>query len=138
MSNEIPSGPIYTVVDPQVNSNAECEVCQFIIQYLEKSMSSRKSKDELENLFHGVCKHLPSRMSAKCNTFVDEYAEVVIELLLQEVSPKEICTVVNLCKTETTETTEIRGIATTESNTYSNDELKEMARMNSFPSVVLV
>ncbi|CAB0040365.1 unnamed protein product [Trichogramma brassicae] len=105
MSNEIPMGPTYVVSvpdEPEVSSNTECVVCEFVMQYLEKAMNSKKSKDEIEQMFHGVCNHLPRHMSEKCNTFVTEYAEVVIELLTQEVSPKEICTIVDLCKSDTT------------------------------------
>ncbi|XP_014225050.1 uncharacterized protein LOC106651173 [Trichogramma pretiosum] len=105
MSNEIPMGPTYVVSvpdEPEVSSNTECVVCEFVMQYLEKAMNSKKSKDEIEQMFHGVCNHLPRHMSEKCNTFVTEYAEVVIELLTQEVSPKEICTIIDLCKSDTT------------------------------------
>ncbi|XP_058789461.1 uncharacterized protein LOC131663220 isoform X2 [Phymastichus coffea] len=110
MTNEIPNGPMYTVnvetveifSGELVGDDMECTVCQFVMQYLEKAMGSRKSKDEIEHLVHNVCNHLPKHMADKCNNFVNEYAEIVIELLTQEVSPKEICTIVDLCKPDTT------------------------------------
>ncbi|XP_001603446.1 uncharacterized protein LOC100119722 [Nasonia vitripennis] len=104
MTNEIPDYPQYVVNNEKstkVEEDAECVICEFVMQYVEKAMSSRKTKDEIEHMIHGVCNHLPKHMSEKCNNFVNEYAEIVIELLAQEVSPKEICTIVDLCKPDT-------------------------------------
>ena len=129
MTNEIPDYPLYTVNTPKKEEGSECAICEMVMQYLEKAMSSRKSKDEIEHMIHGICNHLPQHMSQKCNNFVNEYAEIVIELLTQEVSPKEICTIVDLCKPDTTK---FRGISEPD-----NNELKRMARMN-YPSVVMV
>ncbi|KAJ8681335.1 hypothetical protein QAD02_017122 [Eretmocerus hayati] len=114
MTNEIPNYPVYTVdtypseqtqkvpkVD-DVADDVECTVCEYIMKYVEQFMSTRRSKDEIEHMIHNICNHLPKHMSQKCNNFVNEYAEIVIELLAQEVSPKEVCTVVGLCKADTT------------------------------------
>jgi saposin len=80
----------------------ECIVCETIMQYVEKAMTSRNSKDEIEHIIHRACDALPRHMAEKCNNFVNEYAEIVIELLSQEVSPKEICTIIGLCNSEAT------------------------------------
>lgn len=131
MTNEIPDYPPYIVNNEKsakVEEDAECAICEFVMQYVEKAMSSRKTKDEIEHFIHGVCNHLPKHMSEKCNNFVNEYAEIVIELLAQEVSPKEICTIVDLCKQDT----RIQGISEPD-----NNELRLMARMNP-PAVVMI
>lgn len=140
MTNEIPYYPMYTVdveevdviSDEQVGGDLECTVCKYIMQYLEKAMGSRKSKDEIEHLVHNVCNHLPKHMADKCNNFVNEYAEIVIELLTQEVSPKEVCTIVDICKPDTTQIRGMRDVSEPD-----NYELKLMARMNS-PAVIMV
>lgn len=137
---------MYIVNTEKVQEDTECIICEGIMQYVEKVMNSRSSKDEIEHLIHGVCNHLPQHMSIKCNNFVNEYAEIVIELLTQEVSPKEICTIVGLCKAEATK---IEGISEPVNNDLKsdnnefdnveskNDDLKVMARMN-IPSVIMV
>jgi saposin len=40
---------------------------------------------------------MPKSVSQECKKFVLQYAELVIELIVQEVEPKEICTALNLC-----------------------------------------
>lgn len=150
MTNEIPDYPIGLPNFPMKSENfdsdksedesqmikgfkedAECAVCEFVMQYIEKVVSTRKSKDEIEHELHKVCAHLPRRMTNKCNEFVNEYGEIVIELLTQEVSPKEICTIISLCKPEE-KTAELKGISDPD-----DKELESMAGMN-YPSVVII
>lgn len=97
MTNEIPNFPLHPVLQKPVKDDAECVVCEFVMQYIEKAMSNKKTKDEVESIIHGVCNHLPKTISQECNQFVHQYADVVIDLLIQEVSPKEICTMIGLC-----------------------------------------
>ena len=99
MTNEIPNFPLHPVIEKSIKDDAECVVCEFIMQYVEKAMSHKKTKDEVEKVIHAVCNHLPKSISIECNQFVNQYAEVVIDLLVQEVSPKEICTLIGICDT---------------------------------------
>lgn len=149
MTNEIPDYPIDVLNFPtksqdidsdksiefesernvKVSEDAECVACEFIMQYVEKIIGTRKSKDEIEHALHNVCAHLPKRMTKKCDEFVNEYGEIVISLLTQEVSPKEICTIIDLCKPESKE---IKGISGPD-----DKELESMARMN-YPSIIMI
>ena len=97
MTNEIPNFPLHLNIQTSVKDDAECVVCEFIMQYMEKAMSNKKTKDEVEHIIHGICNHLPKTISKECNQFVNQYADVVIDLLTQEISPKEICTMIKLC-----------------------------------------
>lgn len=112
-----------------VREDAECAACEFIMQYVEKIIGTRKSKDEIEHVLHEVCTHLPRRMNKKCDEFVNEYGEIVIELLTQEISPKEVCTIISLCKPEPEK---LKGISDED-----DKDLESMAGMN-YPSVVII
>lgn len=95
LSNEIPD---YSVAVKPVGGDTECVVCEFVMQYLEKAMKNKSTRDEIEHVVHGVCNFLPHTISTECNGFVDQYADLVIELLTQEVSPREVCTIIDLCQ----------------------------------------
>ncbi|XP_043267105.1 prosaposin [Venturia canescens] len=95
LSNEIPDNSV--AIKP-VKETTKCVICEFIMQYLEKAMRNKSTKDEIEKIVHGVCDHLPNSVSKECNGFVDQYADLVIELLSQEVTPREICTILNICE----------------------------------------
>ncbi|XP_011300553.1 proactivator polypeptide [Fopius arisanus] len=96
MTNEIPNFPIHK--DKHLNDGQKCVICEYVMQYLEKQMKNKSTKDEIEKVVHGICNYLPKTVSQQCNTFVNQYADLVIDLLAQEVSPKEICTAMGLCQ----------------------------------------
>lgn len=102
LSNEIPNYPSYPVaVKPKVESDVTCVVCEFVMQYVDKAIGTKKSKDEISKIVHGVCNYLPKTVSRQCNQFVDQYADVLIDILSQEVTPKEVCTMISLCSVTT-------------------------------------
>lgn len=86
-------------IKPVKDDDVECVICEFAMQYLEKALSDKKTKDEIEHVVHVVCNHLPKTVAKECNQFVDNYADVVIDLLSKEVSPKEVCSMIGLCNT---------------------------------------
>ncbi|KAG8037667.1 hypothetical protein G9C98_005878 [Cotesia typhae] len=99
ISNEIPYFPLET---PKPffseKETTKCVICETIMEYLEKAMSKKSTRDEIEKLVHEVCEYLPKSVAKQCDNFVNEYADLVITLLSQEVSPREICTLVNACE----------------------------------------
>lgn len=40
---------------------------------------------------------MPKTVSAQCKNFIQQYADFVLDLLAQEIEPKQICTALNLC-----------------------------------------
>lgn len=40
---------------------------------------------------------MPHTVTAQCKVFVNEYADLIIELLTNEISPKEMCVALNIC-----------------------------------------
>ena len=54
-------------------------------------------QDEIKTAVHTVCNYLPKSVSSKCNDFVNEYADLVIQLLVQSLEPKQVCQELGLC-----------------------------------------
>lgn len=142
MSNDIPNFPIYNlepgpvIENPrekeplEVEESAKCEICEMVMQYLVKVVENRKSEQEIEKALHEACDELPKRYAQKCDKFVDEYAAIVIQLIAQDISPKEACQAMGLC--ESTSTNLMKGTPE-----ISDRELIKLARMNS-PSVIII
>lgn len=144
MSNEIHNFPIYNLgpgpviqdskqSTDKVDETAKCEICEVVLQYLVKAIENRKSKAEIEKALHEVCDELPKHYAQKCDKFVDEYAEIVIQLIAQDISPKQACQMMGLC--DSTMTTDL--IKGTPADRKSDQELIKLARMNS-PSVIMI
>lgn len=98
VTNEIPEYPLHVVQPTNNLDDGVCIICEFAMQYIDKAIGNQKTRDKIEKAVHSVCNHLPKTVANECNTFVDQYADVLISILSQEVTPKEACTVLGLCK----------------------------------------
>ncbi|XP_067214936.1 prosaposin [Linepithema humile] len=99
LSNEIPKYPLHIFQPTSILDDGVCIICEFAMQYIDKAIGNKKTRDKIEKAVHGVCNHLPKTVSEECNHFVDEYADALISVLSEDVSPKEVCSMINLCKT---------------------------------------
>lgn len=97
LTNEIPEYPLHMIQPTNIVDDGVCIICEFAMQYIDKAIGNQKTRDKIEKAVHGVCNHLPKTVAKECNDFVDEYADVVISILSQDVSPKEACTLLGLC-----------------------------------------
>ena len=50
-----------------------------------------------------MCTVLPSSYQSECKELVREYGETIIDLILQEVTPDKLCSVLGLCGSEGTQ-----------------------------------
>lgn len=98
MTNEIPNFPLHQSIHKKEKETGECVICEYAMQYIDKVISVKTNREKIEKIVIGVCNHLPKSMSSECNKFVNEYADAVIQILSQDVSPKEVCTMIGLCK----------------------------------------
>jgi len=44
-----------------------------------------------------VCAYLPKKMVTECDDLVDKYSEELIDMLIAEYTPEEVCTNLKLC-----------------------------------------
>lgn len=48
-----------------------------------------------------LCSKMPRKWKTSCKSFVDEQFQEILDLLVAEVKPKEICILLGVCKPET-------------------------------------
>jgi len=103
------------VLSPAKKSNdVECTVCQYIIAEVKSMISTNATEEEIKAALEKVCDYFPSSIRPDCINFIDTYGQAVIELLLSELDPQQICAELGLCngqmraKTTTTTTTTVR------------------------------
>ena len=51
----------------------------------------------IQNALEQVCGFFPDTISTECQSFVNAYAPAIINLLVQEIDPHEICKQLGLC-----------------------------------------
>lgn len=77
----------------------QCILCEFVMSKLEKILKDKKTEEEIKEGVYKVCSYMPKTISAQCKRFVEEYADLVIELLADNVTPAAMCNALNLCTT---------------------------------------
>jgi len=46
-----------------------------------------------------LCNHLPHSLTDQCTDFVKSYSKELVEMLLADLSPQEVCAYLHLCDT---------------------------------------
>jgi len=63
---------------------------------LEEYVKDKSTEAEIEAALEQVCSYFPS-YKTQCDALVEAYTPQIIQLLVDDVSPKEICTELGLC-----------------------------------------
>lgn len=74
----------------------QCVMCEFIMVKIEQELANKSTQDEIKHTIEHICEVMPKTVSKKCNTFIDQYANLIISLV-DTVPPKQICAQINLC-----------------------------------------
>ena len=83
----------------EVDADPKCILCEFVINLLEKKLKNNETEPELEKLLQNVCnKMMPANLKQECNQFVQQYGQVIISLLMNQVEPEKVCRFINLCQ----------------------------------------
>ncbi|XP_077287168.1 prosaposin [Arctopsyche grandis] len=81
----------------EVKTSPQCVICEFVMTQLEKELHDKATADEIKKVVHSVCSHMPKNVKKECDEFVDKYADIVIALLTQELSPADVCSMLKFC-----------------------------------------
>jgi saposin len=74
----------------------ECLVCQEMVKEVEKRIVNKKSRADIKNALEHACDRL-KKAKAKCEQYIEEHGDQIVDLLLQQLSPKEICRDLQFC-----------------------------------------
>lgn len=51
----------------------------------------------IENVLSHLCSHLPQKLQTECVDFVQTYSSELIDMLITDFKPQEICVALKLC-----------------------------------------
>jgi saposin len=55
----------------------------------------------LKNTLEKLCTKLPTNWKAKCSDFVTNNLESILDMLIAQIPPQEICVLLNICTPKT-------------------------------------
>lgn len=95
----------------EAKDTPNCVLCEFVMKLLEERINKNVSEAEIEQLLSYVCDHaIPKSVRAQCTGFVANYGKIIASLIINQVSPKNVCKFIGLCAAtfyEREETTQV-------------------------------
>lgn len=74
-----------------------CVICEYAMETLQEKLGTNKTQEEVEKEVKQLCHYLPQSVRGQCNNLVDTYGPAIIQLLIHDIEPKEICSRLGLC-----------------------------------------
>ncbi|EDW53573.1 prosaposin [Drosophila sechellia] len=74
-----------------------CPLCLFAVEQAQMKIRDNKSKDNIKKVLNGLCSHLPNEIKEECVDFVNTYSNELIDMLITDFKPQEICVQLKLC-----------------------------------------
>ncbi|XP_054162734.1 prosaposin-like [Oppia nitens] len=79
------------------NNDMECVICKRVVEYVIKQLSDNRTEEEIITALQQVCSLFPVRDRSKCSNFIEQYANELIHILIDEGDPNLACTLLGVC-----------------------------------------
>jgi len=93
-------------------SDNTCVLCEYVITTLDNLITDKTNEQEIKDGLEVLCSYLPSSVTKQCDTFVETYTDMIIDMLTKDVSPEMVCTNLGLCDKMITRPVEIVEVET--------------------------
>ena len=71
-------------------SDQACAICTFVIGQMDSWLEDPKDVEEIKEALDQACFYMPDSFQVKCKAFVDQYTELVIDMIARGATPKEV------------------------------------------------
>jgi len=104
-----PPAESVVALDPThvVNDKPACPLCLLATQSIIDKLKDNKTEEAIKDALDKLCSELPKSLARDCQNFVDTYGEELLDMLIADFTPREICTYLKLCDPD------VKKIATT-------------------------
>merc|ERR1711970_1571068 len=89
----------YTQEPPSAPGNdLTCSLCKTVMELLDQYLTDTDSEEAIADALKQICAALPSPLDAECDAMISEYADDIIELIVNEyLGPQQVCEQISLC-----------------------------------------
>lgn len=78
------------------DASPNCLLCETVIKEAEKHFTDKKSKAQIKASLEHACAKMP-KLEKKCDAIVDKYGDRIVDLIILEFTPKQICRELGMC-----------------------------------------
>jgi saposin len=118
-----------------LDDTPECQLCHYVITYLDAVLKTNKSAAAIEAALEKVCTILPAKERAQCDQFVKTYGPVLAELIAQTADPDTVCRYLGVCQVTLPKETSTKKPITYPNHDYvslSNEETQNTCTICQF------
>ncbi len=80
-----------------------CALCEFVITVLDRKLEDNRTEESIKEALEGVCQRLPKSVLKDCVRLVDAYSNEIVEMLLADLKPDEVCVALKMCNPKSSE-----------------------------------
>jgi saposin len=86
-------------MDVEINVKAKptCPLCVLVVKEAEDYIKNAKTKESVKKALDKVCSRLPPKPQLQCTDFVETYYDELLEKLVSDFDPKNVCVELQLC-----------------------------------------
>lgn len=77
-----------------IRHNYTCDICNYVIHAFNAMLLLQAN---IEAALNKLCDHLPGNLIETCVDFVKGYSKELVELMIADLTPQEICVFLKLC-----------------------------------------
>jgi len=96
---QLPIDRLLTAANPEllVEGGNWCPMCEYFLHFVQETMASPKNEENIKKAVAEACDKLPKAINETCHSFVENYGDAFIALLIQEIDPKDVCPKLYIC-----------------------------------------
>jgi len=80
-----------------VSEKPSCVFCEYVVTQLKTYLKDGQTEEEIKEFVDEICTKLPSSLRGQCTKFVDTYEPLLVDLLVNDLEPSQVCKEIKLC-----------------------------------------
>ncbi|XP_025114788.1 uncharacterized protein LOC112576500 isoform X2 [Pomacea canaliculata] len=89
--------PVMEEGKPKLSAGPICELCKVVLTTLDSLVEKNSTVDDIQKGLDKVCSLFPGTIASQCRQLVAQYSPEIVQLLLQQLNPSDICLILDLC-----------------------------------------
>eukprot|EP00768_Dysnectes_brevis_P008631 gnl/Dysnectes_brevis/794_a875_3686.p1 GENE.gnl/Dysnectes_brevis/794_a875_3686~~gnl/Dysnectes_brevis/794_a875_3686.p1 ORF type:complete len:222 (-),score=40.32 gnl/Dysnectes_brevis/794_a875_3686:73-738(-) len=80
-----------------VTNDIGCTICEIVIQIADDVIETDWTEGEIESFLEKICVYVPDSLTYECELMIESYLPDLVDLLVQQLDPLSICSLLTLC-----------------------------------------